>query len=400
MDEDAGRFDAPAGQTSPRPDGAVQTSRRPTPALLWHGDADPYADRAWLVRDLVFETGTGLLSGQWGSGKTFGALDLSASVMTGIPFAGRKVSRRGGVLFIAPEGAFEINPRLRGLIERKLGIDEGERLPFGWVEECPRLLDETAADELADLAKRASTHMQAAFGLPLALIIIDTIAAGAGFEDENSSAEGQKLMNAMAALSRRTGAFVMGVDHFGKTVESGTRGTSAKEAGADVVLAMLGTRDDAGHVSNTRMAVRKLRGGRSGFTIPYILDEVRIGETSEGDPITTCVVEWQETVEAPAPKAAAPKWTNVTFRDAVRNALAEHGTRVCPFGMEGPGVVAVPLAKIREEFMASYPAEAAEAETRSGTKRKAYNRARDAAVSKKLIVSRDIGGEDYVWLAH
>ncbi len=70
-------------------------------ALRWHGDADPNADRAWLVRDLIPETGKGLASGQWGAGKTFAVLDLGASVMTGQPFAGRKVARQGGVLFIA-----------------------------------------------------------------------------------------------------------------------------------------------------------------------------------------------------------------------------------------------------------------------------------------------------------
>ncbi len=64
----------------------------------------------------------------------------------------------------------------------------------------------------------------------------------------------------MGALSRETGAFVLGVDHFGKVSETGTRGSSAKEAAADVVLAMLATRSEAGEISNTRMAVRKVRG--------------------------------------------------------------------------------------------------------------------------------------------
>jgi len=36
--------------------------------------------------------------------------------MTGMPFAGREVARRGGVLFIAAEGAFEIPVRLRQML--------------------------------------------------------------------------------------------------------------------------------------------------------------------------------------------------------------------------------------------------------------------------------------------
>ncbi|ACB26119.1 ATP-binding protein [Methylobacterium radiotolerans] len=368
---------------------------KPPIVLRWHGDADPYADRAWLVRDLVFETGTGLISGQWGSGKTFGALDLSASVMTGLPFVGRKVSRQGGVLFIAPEGAFEIPIRLRGLVQGKLNEMDGERLPFAWIDECPRLLDPSAVDELAAFARQAAERMQADFDLPLALIIIDTVAAGAGFEDENSSAEGQRLMNALAALSRLTGAFVMGVDHFGKAVESGTRGTSAKEAGADVVLAMLGQRDDTGAVSNTRMAVRKLRGGRSGYAIPYKLDPLQVGENRDGEPVTTCIVTWGDTGPAAPTAKPKPKWPNLVFRDAVLNALAEHGQDAWPYPAEGGRVRAITVAQLRAEFIASYPS----ADAKADTKRKAFTRSIEAAADKKLIICRELKGEDHLWLA-
>lgn len=82
--------------------------------LHWHRDVSEIAERAWLVRDIVPEVGKGLLAGQWGSAKTFLALDMSAAVMTGEPFAGRRVLRRGGALFIAPEVAFEIPIRLKG----------------------------------------------------------------------------------------------------------------------------------------------------------------------------------------------------------------------------------------------------------------------------------------------
>jgi ABC-type cobalamin/Fe3+-siderophores transport system ATPase subunit len=73
----------------------------------------------------------------------------------------------------------------------------------------------------------------------------------------------------LADLRRRRaefplGCFVPGIDHFGKAVETGTRGTSAKEAAADVVIAMLGDRSIAGEVSNTRLAMRKRRSGPAG----------------------------------------------------------------------------------------------------------------------------------------
>ena len=92
--------------------------------------------------------------------------------------------------------------------------------------------------------------MRSEFGVELVLIIVDTMSAAAGFSDENSSSEGQQAMNVLNELSKRTGALVMACDHFGKAVETGTRGTSAKEAAADCVIACLGEKNTAGHLEH------------------------------------------------------------------------------------------------------------------------------------------------------
>ncbi|MCJ2068156.1 AAA family ATPase [Methylobacterium sp. J-030] len=370
-------------------------------SIRWHGDADPNADRAWLVRDIVFETGKGLLAGVWGGGKTFGALDLSASVMTGSPFAGKRVMRQGGVLFIAPEGSFEIPIRLRGIVQGKLGPDAPDRLPFAWIEECPRLLDADAVPQLATVAKMAAEHLAKVFDLPLALIVIDTVAAGAGFTDENSAAETQRVMNAMEALSHQTGAFVLGVDHFGKAVETGTRGSSAKEAAADVVLAMLASRDEAGTISNTRMAIRKVRGGRCGYEIPYSLEVITVGETYDREPITTCIVNWQtDQISATAVTAAKERWPTSlkVFREALLASLVDHGSRAWPFGSEGAEVRAVPLQTVRTAFSTIYPADGDDDAKRAEAKRKAFKRAVETCLGRSLIGSVAIGGIDHLWL--
>ena len=83
-------------------------------------------------------------------------------------------------------------------------------------------------------------------------------------------------MNWLAELSRQTGAFVLAVDHFGKAVETGTPGISAKEAAADVVLALLADREITGNMSHTRMALRKLRAGNVGTETPFDLRVVNL----------------------------------------------------------------------------------------------------------------------------
>jgi hypothetical protein len=408
-----------SGDRQIKDDGGQRRERaatKPIP-LRWHRDADLNAERAWLVRDLVGETGKGLLSGQWGSAKTFIALDLSGCVMTGAPFAGRKVLRRGGVLFIAPEGASEIPIRLKGLVAGKLSgaisagnilrkptVDPSD-LPFAWIEECPRLVDRDAVDTLIATADAAVAELRERYDLQLALVIVDTVAAGAGFDDENNAAETQKVMNALERLSHHTGAFVLGVDHFGKAVETGTRGSSAKEAAADVVLAALATRDVAGNTSNMRMAIRKVRGAPTGAEVPYQLEVVDLGQDRWGEPVTTCVVNWQAESDAgnagAAPRDRWPTSLKV-FRNALLNTLAEkdRSKRIRPYGGEGPEVLAAADKSVKAEFCAAYPADGETERQRSDAKRNAYNRARKQALEKGLIGAREYAGLDHIWLAH
>src|SRR4029077_14835367 len=92
------------------------------------------------------------------------------------------------------------------------------------------------------------------------------------------------------------GCFVLGVDHFGKDLLAGTRGAYSKESSGDVVLACLGNKELSGNVTNTRLAVRKHRGGRQGQEYPFMLRVVEAPEPDEdGEAITTMVVDWLPT---------------------------------------------------------------------------------------------------------
>ena len=261
--------------------------------------------------------------------KTTLALDLAASVMTGLPFAGRhKVKRRGAVAVFALEGAGLIGARLTTSAKHR-GI--AGQLPFAWRDQCPPLTAADAADEICALLRQAEIEQR--YKMPLALIIIDTMIVAAGYGasgDDNDTAATQRIMTALANVSRQTGAFVIGIDHFGKIVDTGIRGSSAKEGGADTVLAALADRDLAGAVKNTRLAVRKQRDGISGIEIPFVAQTIETGRDEDGDPITAVVIDW----DRPAPAAARErKWTKALqlLRRAVTTALAGAGREVRPF---------------------------------------------------------------------
>ena len=215
---------------------------------------------------------------------------------TGQPFLGHPVKRQCGVLLIAAEGASEVRLRLDAVVRNKCG--GMERAPFRWYETTPPLLQKGAVEKLIAMARQADNSLQQEFGLPLGLVVIDTVAACAGYSragDENDSAAAQAVMNVLKAIAQALGCFVLGVDHFGKNMEAGTRGAVQQgEPPAIVVLACLGDKELSGSVSNTRLAVRKHRGGQQGQEFPFTLRVVEAPEPDEdGEPITTMVVDWQ-----------------------------------------------------------------------------------------------------------
>jgi hypothetical protein len=166
--------------------------------LHWHSNDKRVMPR-WLVKNMLPETGVALMSGQWSAGKTFMALHLANCVWTGEPFAGQKVKRRGGTLFLAAEGAGQLKIRLDAIAAPPLS-GKHELLPFVWIEAVPTLSEPAALAKLAAFAREADAEMQARFGVPLALIEIDTMSAAAGFEDENAAADTQPVMNMLHAV--------------------------------------------------------------------------------------------------------------------------------------------------------------------------------------------------------
>ena len=371
----------------------------------WHGEEPVEDSRPQLIRDLIPEVGVGLIAGQWGTYKTFCALDLAIAVMGGTDFVKFPVLRQGGVLFLACEGQSEVSIRLEGVLKHKCaGM---EKAPFAWLEQCPRLLDKTSGAELADMIKAADQEMRQRFDVPLVLVVIDTYGRAAAYDrtgQENDTAANKIIMRHLADAAKGARVFIMAIDHFGKAIETGTRGSSSKEDDADVVLALLGEKAIDGSVSNTRMAIRKRRNGSNGDTFPFT---PRVVSLDDGFSIlsstTTLVIDWNADGEAEYARPKKSKrdgWTAKSLRllrQVMMNMLADCGFDERPFP-NGPTVRVVKIDQIRAEFCKSYPADG-DAASKAAARRQAFGRAIKEAQAKGLIGVRDIGEATYVWLA-
>jgi AAA domain len=372
------------------------------PVVHWQGETDARAAQPWLVAGLLPEVGTGLISGQWGTFKTFAALDLAAAIAWGGSFLDYMVRRQGGTLFVATEGSFQVPIRLQALIEKK--SPNGKKIPFAWIDSCPSLLKPSGVKQIVAGAKKIDEQMRAKFGVPLVAIVVDTVVNAAGYSkagDENDAAIGAALMQALTEIAKQTSTFVFGVDHFGKAIETGTRGSSAKEAGADVVLALLGDKAVNGKVTGTRLAVRKNRAGESGQEFPFTAPVVDMGQDDFGLPITTRIIEWGKEQGAASDKTEDWAGTPLkTLRRALMAVLADAGKEYEPQAGE-PAVRAVDLEFVRTDFYKSYYVDGDNQARKQAAKQKAFNRAINSAQARGLIgIDEDDLGRTTIWFAH
>jgi hypothetical protein len=305
------------------------------------------------------------------------------------------VARKGGVLVLAAEGAITFRSRLAGLVQcDKL---PAEPQPFAWKATVPSLLAPTAFTELEQMVAEIEKQMLAKWGVPLVMIAVDTLAAAANFRDESDAAEGQAVMNVLAKLAKRFGCCVLAVDHFGKVAETGTRGTSAKESAADAVLALLGDRKLSGEVSNCRLAVRKLRGGgHVGRKICFTVRVLQLGVDRDGDPISTCTIEWETGIGTGRPEKQKRRWRKSlkTLQKSLMAVLADQGQVLRPIGENGREVRMVDKERVRIEFYKINIVESDTDERRDAANRQAFNRSLNTATTEGLINVQ----EDWIWL--
>jgi hypothetical protein len=238
-------------------------------------DGDPVpAPLPMLIPYFVpLEPYLGYLWGQSQTYKTFLLNTMAVAVASGGRFAGYQVTEHGLVYQVELEGS---RSQLRIQAAKQFaGITK--RLPIVHVTKTPPALIGAGKRVSADWKKWASAIVRKAkaaaerWGVPLKLITIDPQNHFAGFTDEQSSAEGNVVCNALIAMAKDAGCPVLVADHLGKDPAAGGRGTSVKHQSPWFILDAGESAEELGE--DRILIIRKMKDGEDGLGVSFHMEK-------------------------------------------------------------------------------------------------------------------------------
>lgn len=185
-------------------------------------------DRAsqYLIKGLLPAECTSSIYGPSGSYKSFLAISWACHIATGKSWDGRRVEQ-GSVLYVVGEGGTGVPRRIRAWANAHNG--GGNVTNLCCVNQPVFVANQVQVAQL----KLAAEFVKQTTGLPVALIVIDTLARCFGGADENKASDMGAFIAGCDAIKAATGATVLVVHHSGKDESKGARGSSSFRAALD-----------------------------------------------------------------------------------------------------------------------------------------------------------------------
>jgi hypothetical protein len=246
------------------PDDGEIVQRERKPRFILYNEVDPTIRKEWLVGGLLGNGEASATYGIPGCGKSVLMQDMGLHIAAGEEWHGRSV-QRGAVLYVALE-RFALVKRRSAAFRIKYGLDN---LPFAMLGGVHDFREPTTSELMIDCAKQVD-HL---FGLPVVLVIIDTLSRALCGGDENSSKDMGAIIAATSRLQLGTKAHIMWLHHMPVDGSERLRGHGA----------LLGAMDTTLHVEkssgDTRMAsVVKANDSDEGERVAFTLESITICE--------------------------------------------------------------------------------------------------------------------------
>lgn len=205
------------------------TARRFGHRLLDRAELEHLPQPEPIIDNTLDRRTVALLTGYWGTGKSFLALDWAACIATGKRWQGRAVNEDTvSVLYVAAEGASGLHQRLSAW-----EYAWQQRIQPENFQVYPRPLGLTSHDDMRHLRAWCRHEIPD-------LVILDTLARCMVGLEENSAKDMGAVVDSLYTIrDALDGGTVLGVHHTGKD-RTTNRGSSALEAGVDTVYLVEG----------------------------------------------------------------------------------------------------------------------------------------------------------------
>ena len=338
-------------------------------------EANPKKD--WLVQNFL---GAGELScgfGPPGGAKSAIAGDLAAYVAWGHDWFNRGVEH-GSVLYVAAERA--------GLVKRRFAAfrlhHKIETLPLAVVSGSIDLCSSrTGAESIIGCGKRLADDS----GLPLRLIVIDTVSRVLAGGDENSSKDIGALINNLAHIQAESKAHVLTLHHIPHE-QNRMRGHGALLAACDTTIKI----EKSGDIRTA--TIEKNNDGEEGERIAFTLESFELSRDENAIATTAPIVQPVDVSNIPA-RAVTRKLSDKQQRalTALADTALDHG-KPAPLSLGLPPSVSVVVAldTWRSELLARGVIPQDDKNPRA-----TFSRIRDGLQVRQRIGER----EGFVWLA-
>ncbi|MBC2652362.1 AAA family ATPase [Novosphingobium aerophilum] len=262
---------------------------------------DLHKPMEWFIKGVLPKSDLIVLYGASGSGKSFVAFDMAAAIARGIPWQGCRV-KRAKVVFVVAEGAGGMKNRVNAYCQHH-GLEPAD-LDIGFVLAAPNVLDNGDVSELAKSIKLGGAD----------IFVIDTFAQVTPGANENSGEDMGVALRNLRTITELTGATAWVIHHSGKDAARGARGWSGIRAAADaeIEISVSG--------SGRLISLTKMKDGDDSKRWGFRLATVALGTDSDGDPISSCVVEYVDRPRTPI--AAPPEPKGATEKRVLETARA------------------------------------------------------------------------------
>ena len=260
------------------PEASEQAEQQAVPpqfTVLRRDDLMNLSDIDWIIKGVMPSRGIGAVHGPSTAGKSFLMLDMAAHIAEGREWFGYRTQRRP-IAYACLEGQYGFRRRIQAWEQY-----HGRRYP----KEAVFLPDPLDLRNLKDTGTLCDViRRELGEGC---VVIVDTLNRAAPGMEENSSVDYGLILANAGRIEQAVQGFVCFVGHPGKDTSKGFRGHSSMFAALDMNIELLPVPSADGLSS---WVLRKAKDGRDGITKHFRREVVELGQDSDGDMVTSCVI--------------------------------------------------------------------------------------------------------------